>query len=102
MKFVFKIIFLALAAFVALPAHADQIYFSSRDLLADFFRSSQQVAYKKLPVDGVDKERITKRLGYALPRSSYTFYVATSGAHVDGYALIDEEKGEHLPITFAV
>jgi Na+-translocating ferredoxin:NAD+ oxidoreductase RnfG subunit len=102
MKIVFKIIFVALVAFVAIPARADQIYFTSRDLLADFFRTSQQVTYKKVQIDGVDRERISKRLGYSLPRPSYTFYVATSGAHVDGYALIDEEKGEHLPITFAV
>jgi electron transport complex protein RnfG len=102
MKIVFKIIFMVLVAVVAMPARADQVYFNNRDLLSDFFHSSQQVTYKKLTIDGVDRERVSKRLGYALPRPSYTFYVATSGARVDGYALIDEEKGEHLPITFAV
>jgi electron transport complex protein RnfG len=102
MKIVFKIIFFAWVAFVTLPARADQVYFTSRDLLADFFRSSQQVTYKKMQIDGVDRDRISKRLGYALPRTSYTFYVASSGGRIDGYALIDEEKGEHLPITFAV
>jgi hypothetical protein len=35
-------------------------------------------------------------------KGKYTFFVARSGVHIDGYALIDEEQGEHLPITFAV
>jgi Na+-translocating ferredoxin:NAD+ oxidoreductase RnfG subunit len=107
MKIVFKIIFhglaVALLALTAAPAHADQVYFTPRDLLADFFRSSQNVTYKKVELDAAAKQRLQHRLGYAPQKSSYTFYVATSAAgHVDGYAFIDEEKGEHLPITFAV
>jgi hypothetical protein len=102
MKIVFKIISAALVLAAAVPGRADEVYYSPRDLLADFFRKSQQVSYKKLQVDEIDRQRISRRLGYALPRTNYTFYVATSGSHVDGYALIDEEKGEHLPITFAV
>jgi len=106
MKIVFKIIFTGVVAALLLgtprAARADQVYFTARDLLADFFRSSQNVTYKKVELDGAGKQRLQRRLGYALARTSYTFYVATSGAHVDGYALIDEERGEHLPITFAV
>ena len=102
MKIVFKITLAAMLLAVAGPARADQVYFSSRDLLADFFRQSQQVTYKKMQLDAAERERVSTRLGYPLPRPSYTFYVATSGGRVDGYALIDEEKGEHLPITFAV
>jgi electron transport complex protein RnfG len=102
MKIVFKIILTAALMLAALPARADQVYFSARDLLADFFRSSQNVTYKKLQLDAAERDRISERLGYPLPRTSYTFYVATSGGRVDGYAIIDEEKGEHLPITFAV
>jgi Na+-translocating ferredoxin:NAD+ oxidoreductase subunit G len=107
MKIVFKIIFggllfsLALVA-TARPARADQVYFTSRDLLADFFRASQNVTYKKVQLDEVERGRLQHRLGYTPSKSSYTFYVATSGGRIDGYAFIDEEKGEHLPITFAV
>ena len=107
MKIVFKIIFtglaaLALVATTAGAARADQVYYTSRDLLADFFRSSQAVTYKKVAIDGTETARVAQRLGYTPAKSSYTFYIATSGGHVDGYAFIDEEKGEHLPITFAV
>ena len=102
MKIVFKFILpLAALALFAAPARADQVYFTPHDLLADFFRSSQSVGWKKLQLDDAGRQRLQRRLGYA-PKQSYTFYVATSGGHVDGYAFIDEEKGEHLPITFAV
>ena len=107
MKIVFKIIFAGVAAALVLasaarPARADQVYFTARDLLADFFRSSQNVTYKKVQLDEPERQRLQHRLGYTPAKASYTFYVATSGGRIDGYAFIDEEKGEHLPITFAV
>lgn len=108
MKIVFKISWpLALvAAAVTMcasrPARADQVYYTPRDLLADFFRASQSVTYKKVQIDEVEKARLQHRLGYVPDKASYTFYVASSGGRVDGYAFIDEQKGEHLPITFAV
>lgn len=46
--------------------------------------------------------RLQQRLGYTPARAEYVFFVATSGEHVDGYALIDEEMGQHEQITFAV
>src|SRR3954447_10112020 len=102
MKIVFKIILPLLVALAAVPARAEQVYFTPRDLLADFFRTSQNVTYKKLQLDEAGKQRLQHRLGYVPEKQSYTFYVATSVGRVDGYAFIDEEKGEHLPITFAV
>ena len=85
-------------------ARADGVYFSTRELLGDFFRNSQSVTYKKVEIggDAALKARLVKRLGYLPAKSSYTFYVATTGGKVDGYALFDEENGEHLPISFAV
>jgi Na+-translocating ferredoxin:NAD+ oxidoreductase RnfG subunit len=104
MKIVFKIIFPALVALMvfAAPARADQVYYSSRDLLSDFFRTSKEVTYQKVHLDDVVLARVTQRLGYTPAHRDYTFYVATSNGIVDGYAFIDDEKGEHLPITFAV
>jgi Na+-translocating ferredoxin:NAD+ oxidoreductase subunit G len=103
MKIVFKIILPLVVALAAIPAaRADQVYFTPRDLLADFFRTSQNVTYKKLQLDDAARARLAHRLGYTPEKQSYTFYVATTAGHTDGYAFIDEEKGEHLPITFAV
>ncbi len=108
MKIVFKINHalagLALACCLggAGVARADQVYFTPRDLLADFFRTSQNVTFKKVQLSDGDRSRLAQRLGYTPSKPSYTFYVATSVGRVDGYAIIDEELGEHQPITFAV
>ena len=107
MKIVFKIssaVLLVGALLLAAPgtARADQVYYTPRDLLADFFRASQSVTYKKIDLTDADKRRLAHRLGYVPAKPSYIFYVATTGGHVDGYAFIDDQKGEHLPITFAV
>ncbi len=92
-----------LLASAAAPARADGgVYFSTRDLLRDFFRTSQNVTFKKIDLQPAQRARLTERLGYTPARGSYTFFVATTGDRVDGYALVDEERGEHLPITFAV
>jgi hypothetical protein len=89
MKTVFKIAFsAALAAAASAPAAARaETYWTPRDLLAS---TAEQRA------------RIEARLGYPLAHNRWTVFVAQSGAHVDGYALFDDELGEHMPITFAV
>ncbi len=106
MKIVFNFktaMFLAALALLApRPARAEGSYFSTRELLADFFRTSKDVTFKKVEIGASERARLLKRLGYAPARSSYTFFVATSAGKIDGYAIIDEENGEHLPITFAV
>src|SRR3569833_1382769 len=98
MKIVFKISFTAVALALvvaggARPAHADQVYYTTTDLLADFFRSSQNDTNKKVQIDDGERTRLQRRLGYTPAKASYTFYVATSGGHIAGYAFIDEEKG---------
>lgn len=42
------------------------------------------------------------RLGYALPRDRYTWHVAEQAGTPVGYLLVDNERGKHEPITFAV
>lgn len=92
----------ALTLCAAPAARADGVYWSTRDLLADFFRSSARVTYQRVVLQGAFKARVEARLGYALARDTYNVFVATTDGHVDGYAIIDDENGQHLPITFAV
>jgi electron transport complex protein RnfG len=105
MKTVFNFGLCAVAAVLlaAGPARAET-FWTTRDLLGDasFFRGSERVGYKQFEPSAEQRARIEARLGYALPRARYTIFVATTGGHVDGYAVIDDENGQHLPITFAV
>jgi high-affinity iron transporter len=81
---------------------AEAVYRTPRQTLTEFFPRSQRVRYLRFPVDAALRERLTHRLGYGPGRAEYAFYMATTGNHVDGYALIDDEPGQSEPITFAV
>lgn len=85
-------------------AAAQATYWSTRDLLADFFKTSERVSFRQFDLDAATRQRLEKRLGYALPpaKSGYTIFVAATAGHVDGYALFDDELGQHLPISYAV
>jgi len=81
----------------------DQVYFTSlRTFSPTSSAPARNVTYKKVQLDAVESQRLQHRLGYSPSKTSYRSTSATSGGRVDGYAFIDEEKGEHLPITFAV
>jgi len=76
-------------------------YFTVRQLLAEQFKSSQRVSYVRVHPNGQQRARIERRLGRSLAKNDYTVYVAQSGERIDGYALFDDELGQHEPISFA-
>ena len=83
-------------------AEAQATYFTPRTVLADFFPKSQAVTYQRFELTAEQRSRLLRRLGYDLQKAAYTVYVAKTGETIDGYAVLDEEMGQHLPITFAV
>ncbi|HEY6477976.1 MAG TPA: FMN-binding protein, partial [Polyangia bacterium] len=85
----------------AVPARADVAYYSTRSVLSAFFPKSERVSYRTLILDGATRGRLATKLGYAPALDRYTVFVATTHGRVDGYAVIDDEKGLHQPITFA-
>lgn len=72
-----------------------------RALLAEQFHASDRVTYVRVAPQGGERTAIERKLGVPLPRGEYTFYVATTGTRVDGYALFDDERGQHELISFA-
>lgn len=111
MVFNFKLavfsIALCLLALATQTAHADATYFTKSQVLKDFFPKSDKVSFEKFTPSKEQRARLQRRLGYALAKSSYYIFVASStdaaGAkRIDGYAFIDDQMGQHKPITFAV
>jgi hypothetical protein len=83
-------------------ARADTTYFTTRQVLAEFFPKSDKVTYKQFTLADDQAARLKQKLGSAPAKKTYTFYVATTGDQVDGYALVDDELGQHQPITYGV
>jgi hypothetical protein len=96
----------------ATPAQGEATFYSTRGVLAEFFPKSERVTYRTFALGALApalRARLAQRLGYAPARDKYTIFIATShgkhgeqhGEQVDGYAVVDDEKGLHQPITFA-
>lgn len=83
-------------------AHAQATYFTPRQVLADFFPTSKTVTYQKVTPTPAQRTQIEARLGVPLPRQAYTIYLAKTDERIDGYAILDDENGQHLPISFGV
>jgi electron transport complex protein RnfG len=112
MKVVFKSVFIwvtaclaslsacAFGAGICNPAFAKD-FWTPQALLSEHFRSSERVSYVRVHLDAAQRKRVEARLGRALPKDEYTFFVASSHGQPDGYALFDEQVGQHEPISFA-
>jgi len=90
---------------VLLPpvAFGQGVYFDRAAVLKAFFAASERVGYVTVKVD-LTKEgaALQRRLRYRPAKAEYVVFVATTSGKVDGYAVLDEELGQHLPISFAV
>lgn len=113
MKMMFKVIFAASALLAGAPAaglsaaHAAPGTLYTRDqILQDFFPGADAVEKRPVPLAAPLCEKLKARLGY-VPRSpdgtgTFPVWVGTKAGVILGYAVIDDEKGMHEPITFAV
>lgn len=91
-----------LALGLAAPASAATTFFTTSSLLKEFFPTSERVTYRKLMPSPEQAKALEERLGYKLRRHEYVVFVALSGENTDGYAIVDDELGQHEPITFGV
>lgn len=105
MKTVIRSIFIWAATAAALGASSDRAqatdFTTPQALLAQHFKSSERVTFLKVRPDPAQRATLEKRLGRSLPKAEYTFFMAMSHGKPDGYALFDDQLGQHEPISFA-
>lgn len=80
------------------PAEA-AVYWDKVSILKSFFANSERVTFKRLVPTPDQVALLRQRLGYAPPRE-VTVYFGMTRDRIDGLAVIDNELGQHLPITF--
>src|SRR5262245_41408766 len=91
----------AAAVLVTVPADATT-YWTVPALMKSFFPTSKKVSYKRVTLTPEDAKDIAKRIGVESVKREWVVYLAESDSRRDGYAVLDEEKGMHDPIDFAV
>lgn len=82
------------------PALA-QVYFTVKQLLSEQFKAASAVSFTRVNVDPALNSKVQAKLGRGLPKAEYVVYVAKRDQEVVGYAVFDEERGEHEMIDFA-
>jgi len=77
-----------------------ETFFTLRELLGSHFQNSAHVGYERIHPDARLRADIQRRTRSAA-KAEYVVYVAQSGERVDGYALFDQERGQHEMIDIA-
>ncbi len=77
------------------------VYFTPEALVASFFPQGtvEVVTYEP---DAAVRAQLKNTLGYELPKPAYTIRVGKLDGAVTGYAVLDEQLGQHEPIDFGV
>ncbi len=105
-NFVYPVVLALLSAVVVLTARPGQAqadtYYTRKAVLKSFFPKSEAVSFLTYTPTPGERKTLASRLGQKLTRKSYYFYVARTRGHLDGYAFIGNQRGQHKPITFAV
>ena len=102
-----KIIFplMALWSVVAVSPRAEAakgVLYDQPAILHEFFPGADRIDTIDVAITPDLAARLKTRLGYVPVCAHYAVFVGRKGGRDLGYAVIDEEKGMHEPITFAV
>ena len=95
--------FIVVISFVALPAQAE-IYLTQSQALEVVFGEECMQSYEPKIITPDIRSALKKEglLGEPEAKNAHFFVCKDRNAKITGYALIDEEVGKHLPITYIV
>jgi hypothetical protein len=99
-KSVVAVLFAAIAL-ATLPANATT-YWTVPAIMKSFFPTSKKVSFKRVSLTPQEATEIAKRVGVESIKRDWVVYFGETDGRRDGYAIVDEEKGMHEPIDFAV
>ena len=85
----------------AIPAYA-ATYWTVPTLMKSFFSSSKRVTFKRVTLPEAAAADLAKKLGNSDVKRDWVIYIGESEGKLDGYAIVDVEKGMHEPIDFGV
>ena len=81
-------------------ASAATVYWELPALLSSFFPGAERVSFAKVALSAQERAALTLKTGRTV-RGDWTIFVATKAGQVTGYAVVDEVRGMHEPITYA-
>jgi FAD:protein FMN transferase len=92
---------LSTAPAVAQGTH-EQVYFTPAAALAKVFADADSLWVEAWAPSSPERQQIERRLGWKLEADTLVFHRAQRGGQDLGWAMVTDEIGLHLPITFLV
>jgi Na+-translocating ferredoxin:NAD+ oxidoreductase RnfG subunit len=88
----------AAAVLAAIPVAAAQ-YWTPAKVLTSFFPEAKKITFKKVSLSDAQAQAIGQKLGASAVKKDWSIYFSDDKR---GFAILDNEKGMHEPIDFAV
>jgi Na+-translocating ferredoxin:NAD+ oxidoreductase RnfG subunit len=80
----------------------EDVFLTEEEAAHLMFPKSDRIESETLKLAPEQKQTIEERIGWHFPEMEFTVYVGKTGAHIDGYALVQNTIGKHKPITYMV
>jgi Na+-translocating ferredoxin:NAD+ oxidoreductase RnfG subunit len=87
---------------IAGPSHADRVYLTVDQALANAFPQDVTVERKVVWITAAQAAQVEARAGSPLPRRVVNAYLGRRGGRIVGYAFVDDVIGKTEPITYMV
>ena len=81
--------------------HAE-VFLSEEEALKLMFPKSERIRRDVIRLTPERKTQIEERIGWKFPEEDFEVHIGETGAHIDGYVVLQNTIGKHKPMTYMV
>jgi hypothetical protein len=81
--------------------HAE-VFLTEEEALKLMFPKSERIRKDFIRLTPERKVQIEERIGWKFPEEGFEVHIGETGAHIDGYAMVQNTIGKHKPMTYMV
>jgi hypothetical protein len=81
--------------------HAE-VFLTEEEALKLMFPKSERIRRDLIRLMPETKAQIEERIGWKFPEEEFQVHIAETGAHIDGYVILQNTIGKHKPMTYMV
>jgi hypothetical protein len=81
--------------------HAE-VFLTEEEALKLMFPKSERIRRDVIRLTPERKAQIEERIGWKFPEEDFEVHIGETGAHIDGYVVLQNTIGKHKPMTYMV
>ena len=82
-------------------SHAE-VFLTEEEALKLMFPKSERIRKDVIRPTPETKAQIEERIGWKFPEEGFEVHIGETGAHIDGYVMVQNTIGKHKPLTYMV